>query len=142
LGHESLYNAVKNPHKFFEMAISRYNKFSMNLEEMEKRLEQFTGKAPVILMKYPLFIQKAGILHKWNVCFHIGIDTAIRLLEKSSPIEIQGMRARFIVYDRQMGEDILSLKDLPFKPRNFEQGLSLPDCAVGLSSTQIRKTIS
>jgi len=137
--HEAIYRTVWNPHKFYELSLSRVNKWSLTLEEMQKCLEQFVGKAPVIVMNPPLFIQKAGVLYKWDVKFHIGFDTAARLLDQSSAIEIQGIRAKFEVYDRKMGEQIFTIQDLnkPI-PSNFFHGKGLPETVMGLSSTQIR----
>lgn len=137
--HRAIYDHIDNPSKTFELAIERVNKGGIGLEELTTRLAQFKWYAPILVLKHPLFIHKIGALYPWDLMFHVGIDTASRIIESSPTVEVQGMRARFTVYDREINGRRWSLDDIPEpRPKNFLKGIVLDESLLGMSSTAIR----
>lgn len=137
--HRAIFDHLVNPNRAFEIAIERVNKGGMPVDELEKRLAQFKGYAPVVVLKHPLFIHKIGALWPWNLTFHVGIDTASRIIESSPTVEIQGMRAKFVVYARKIDGRIWSLDNIPDpRPANFLRGITRDESLMGMSSTAIR----
>lgn len=152
-GHLEIFAAIKNPNKAFEMSISRVDKPDMSYEELERRIKQFEWKSPVLVLRYARFIDKAGVLWPYNVKFHVGFDTAQRIMDQHRLAEIQGMRCAFCVYPRLMpkpgGDKVCGLDDLMGsifnaegercpRPSNFEAGVTLTESVHGISSTAIR----
>ncbi len=138
-GHREIFAAIKNPNKAFEIAISRMGKPDLSFEELQARLKQFEWKDPVLVLRYPKFVEKAGVLSLYKVKFHVGFDTAKRIVEQHSIAEIQGMRCWFCVYPRLMGDKVCGLEDLGvYCPHNFLAGPALPESVHGISSTAIR----
>lgn len=139
IGHRALYDHIVSANKAFELAVERVNKGSLTPEELIDRLNQFRGYAPVIILKHPRFIHKIGALYPWNITFHVGIDTAGRIIEAQPTVEVQGMRAKFIVYDRKIDGRKWGLEDIPEpRPKNFIRGMPLDETILGISSTEIR----
>lgn len=137
--HRAIFDRIANRNKTFELAIERVNKGGLTLDELKQRLDQFRDYAPILVLKHPLFIHKIGALYPWTVNFHIGIDTASRIIESSPTVEVQGMRARFTVYDRKIDGRKWSLDDIPEpRPKNFLKGPTLDEGLLGISSTAIR----
>lgn len=147
IAHESMHAAIDKKDSFvaYEMSMERIDKEFLDIEELDSRLNQFHGKGKVFVNRWPYFIQKAGILRNWNLTFHIGIDTAIRLVEAHGVAGIQGIHADFHIYDRiwdnrQQGLDncmVFSNRT----PLNFHKGITPNMALMGLSSTAIRAGI-
>lgn len=139
-GHKAIYKQIVGYQKAFELSISRINKFSLTYEELMERVNQFAWYAPILLTHHPKFVQKAGLLPDHQIVFHVGYDTAIRVAEQHNAAEIQGMRCTFVVYDRQWGDKVCSLSDLPKPvPCNFKSGGTVDRSTLGVSSTKIRE---
>lgn len=144
MAHEAMHGAIDRTDTFvaYEMSMERIDKEFLDIKELESRLSQFHGKGKVFVNRWPYFMQKAGILRNWNLTFHIGIDTAIRLVEAHGIAGIQGIHSDFCVYDRiwenrQQGLDncmVFSNRT----PLNFHRGIPPSEALLGLSSTAIR----
>lgn len=126
----------------YEMSMERIDKEFLEFEELESRLYQFIGNGPVFINRWPYFMQKAGILRQWNLTFHVGIDTAIRLVEAHGIAGIQGVRAEFVIYERQWENRVQGLDSCMVftnrTPTNFSAGNTPEQSLTGLSSTAIR----
>lgn len=131
-----------NPFCCFELSMERIDKEFLTGEDLQERLEQFNGVGPVLVDRWPYFIQKAGVLRLWNPTFHIGIDTAIRLVETHGIAGIQGIHANFVVYDRVLEgyrQGLATCSVFANRcPINFEPGDTRREALLGLSSTAIR----
>lgn len=136
-GHRFIYDNI-DEEKYFEISLTRMNKEFLSLKELEKRLSQFRGYAPVIVTKANRFLQKIGLIRHYtsrDMTFHLGSDTAIQFLENETKLGIQGMDARFVIHDRNN----LILADLP---KNCTRSNKLmPHDLQGLSSTKIRESV-
>lgn len=81
-GHEQLAQAaaafLRVP-VVFELPILNADKPPLGYAELERRLEQFRGRYPVVLSRAPLFVQKANLFP--GCTFVIGYDTAIRIID-------------------------------------------------------------
>lgn len=125
----------------YEMSIKRRNvglttKEPLPACEILERLKEFPDGSIVIITNADFFVKKAGALREWNVIFHVGYDTARRLLADDEALGVEGIDAQFRVYER----DGLNLKDLPCKPRNMDAGtVETPSRLFGISSTKIRE---
>jgi hypothetical protein len=63
----------------FELSVTNVDKPSLPSEEVQRRLLQFLGRAPVWLTRAPTFEEKARLFP--GTIFVVGADTAERLLE-------------------------------------------------------------
>jgi len=144
--HKAIYDGIDAEEKMFEIAIERTDKEFLVIDSLKARLDQFDGVAPILVNRWPYFIQKAGVLRHWTITFHIGIDTAVRLLQSTGVAGIQGISARFTIYDRFIDGERLGIHN----HRDFD-GRSPLNCFrgdnrhhemyMGLSSTQIRNSL-
>ena len=135
--HKAIFDQVSGT--AYEISIERVNKSALSVLDLKVRLSQFLGYAPIVVLKHPLFIHKVGALYPLDITFHVGIDTASRIIECSHAVEIQGMRADFVVYDRIIDGRRHSLNDLPHpRPANFRKGQDLSEDLMKISSTAIR----
>jgi hypothetical protein len=119
----------------FEISLVRRNKENLSYDELMKRLEQFTE--PVIITNVDRFVKKTGLLCECglkSVKFHIGIDTASRIIEDDTFEGVQGINASFYVYPR----DGVGLENLMKIPNNFLKGEYCDEYICGISSTAIR----
>lgn len=143
--HKNIFNGIDATEKMFEIAIERIDKEFLSLEALRPRLEQMHGVGPILVNRWPYFIQKTGILRNWTVTFYIGIDTAVRLLEAHGLAGIQGINAKFIVHDRIMSGEHLGLHNhKSFEgriPMNCHRGETPDPELMSLSSTMIRKNL-
>ena len=85
--HRFLYHAALDfgGYAMYEISISRDGKIAYTKEELQRVLYQFLYYAPVVVTTYPTFREKTSFFkEKWAgmVDYHIGIDTARRLLEQ------------------------------------------------------------
>lgn len=142
--HESMYEQMRrdNIYAAYEISMERIDKEFLSYEELRNRITQFDDKGPVLVDRWPYFMQKAGILRNWKLIFHIGIDTAIRLVESHGVAGIQGISAEFVVYDRIWENRRQGLSNCAVfanrTPSNFIAGTTPNDALIGLSSTAIR----
>ena len=63
----------------FELSIDHVDKPNLSLDEVRRRLAQFTGRADVWVTRASLFAQKAALFPQRT--FAIGVDVALRLVE-------------------------------------------------------------
>jgi len=143
-GHKAIYHQLGLGAKLFEISIHRKDKEPLEFEELEKRLKQFAWYAPIVVTNALYFGEKAGLFcRKSAPTFHLGIDTAKRLLADHGVVGVQGYNANFVVYPRKVNDKVVRISDLIAEsyggiiPFNMEAG-DLPDNVLGLSSTAIR----
>lgn len=140
-GHRHIFDQIAcgEGNKIYELSIERIGKESLTFEVMSERLAQFAGYAPVLITRAPRFIEKAGILSGCNPIFHIGGDTILRMKDDYGTIGIQGLAAKFVVYDRMVDGAIVGLKNLGYSLDNCVQAPTISESLLGVSSTKIRK---
>ncbi len=81
-GHEQLAQAAAallGAPVAFELPVLNADKPPLGYAELERRLEQFRRRYPVVLSRAPLFVQKAQLFP--GCTFVIGYDTAIRIID-------------------------------------------------------------
>jgi hypothetical protein len=141
--HKELYVACKEPEsiKAFEISIRRFDKELLSLEELKARIKQFAWYAPVLITNASLFIEKCGLLSNCSKRprFHIGVDTAERIIKAHGVSGTQGIFGEFVVYDRLVEGKIHSINDFPVKPNNFRHGAFVSGLVHGISSTELRQ---
>lgn len=141
--HRLIYRSMKKcaehiyafPQFVYEICVCPRGKDCLTLEELKERLEQFDKSELVIVTNCTYFVAKTGALDKHNVSFHIGYDTATRLMGDDSFYGTQGIRAMFYVYSR----DGISIEQLDRVPSNFRIGVYDGEYENGVSSTKIRE---
>lgn len=148
--HKAVFDAIDTSpdNKFFEISIERMNKEFLHLDatptpearlnSLSARLKQFVDWAGVIVTRAPRFIEKAGLLHYFNPTFHIGADTVLRMFDDYGIAGAQGIAAKFVVYDRKIGSEIITLENLNQVPMNFTRGKTVNESLLGVSSSSIR----
>ena len=138
-GHRNLSKSVKDCFGRFtayELSLKRREKEPLSLDDLITRLEQFEEDEFVVITNADFFARKAGCFRKEvEVHFHLGYDTAVRILSDDTKLGIQGIRANFWVYDR--GDK--TYNDLPEKPSNMLGGNLCSNEFLNVSSTQIRQ---
>jgi hypothetical protein len=147
--HRSIFEAVRGPMPptnarfLYELSICRCGKSDLDLIELEKRLKQFQNYACVWLTRASLFIEKIGLVPTVAPYFHIGIDTATRLIKAHGPVAVQGLRAKFYVYPRANKDNkVEHIHDVVSPvPVNFLHADHPRPDLIGLSSTQIRSNL-
>lgn len=141
--HLALYDAALNelPHRLtsFEISIRRKEKEPLSLDELRDRLKQFYGIAPVVITNAMYFFEKSGLFcnHCEKPAFHIGYDTAERIVKDHGIGGTQGIFADFYVYNRMQKGKLSCLSDWPLIPANFHLG-SLGCDPIDISSTDLR----
>lgn len=152
--HKILYDSISKNNlsnrptvSVFELSINRKDKEVLTLEELETRLDQFRGYAPVWVTNACYFVEKAGIVSNWiRPSFQIGYDTAERLIKDHGIAGVQGISADFIVYKRKIDNYIHSISDIirdygccpiNMMPANVDADSSI----LGLSSTALRNGV-
>jgi hypothetical protein len=133
----------------FELSITNVDKAPLSHEEVRRRVEQFTWKAPVWLTRAPTFFEKATIFP--GVVFAVGADTAARIVDpryygnsEAAMMEaLAGIRdrgCRFLVAGRDSAGRFLELKDLSIPPGLNDVFEAIPEqrFRLDLSSTRLR----
>ena len=81
-GHAALLEAARRRttgSAVYEISITNVDKPALTVAELDARLAQFRGRAPVVLTRAPTFVEKARLLP--GTAFAVGADTAARILE-------------------------------------------------------------
>jgi hypothetical protein len=132
----------------FELSISNVDKPPLDRDEIERRLRQFAGRAPVWLTRTPTFVEKARLFP--GVVFVVGADTAERILapryyrDTTLDAALDEMRShgcRFLVAGRVdanghfVGLDNLSV---PLARHDLFDAIPGDVFRMDLSSTQLR----
>ncbi len=132
----------------FELPISNADKGTLIAEEIQRRLEQFAGRYPVVLSQAALFTDKA-VLYP-SCTFVVGYDTALRLVNPryyggeqamhAALERIQAAGCRFLVAGRVHHGQFQTLANITIPPTfsNLFQALSEDLFRVDLSSSEIR----
>jgi hypothetical protein len=135
----------------FELSVNNVDKPPLAVEEVRRRLQQFTWRAPLWVTRAPTFARKAILFPR--VVFVVGADTAerifapryyedseARLAQALEQIRHQG--CRFLVAGRvdRFGKAI-GLEDLyvPEAFRDLFSGIPKADLLVPVSSTALRQ---
>ncbi len=152
-GHKSIYDKLDSFYenikitKMFEISLIRTEKEFLSFEDLLSRLEQFCWYAPVWVTNASLFIEKTGLIASLvRPNFHIGIDTAERLLNYSGVVGVQGIAANFVVYSRIINNvkaDLDSLREkYKYLPFNFKSDEKIQRTMeeMQISSTLIRNS--
>lgn len=143
----------------FELSIGNADKGFLSVEEVKKRLAQFTStltNLPVVITKAPLFTQKAQLFP--NSTFVVGHDTAERLLKpeyygnsrESMALQfaaLAGRKCRFIVAGRRNAntgqfarwDDVVVPQFL--EGWNLFQGIEEEEFRADISSTDLRNEL-
>lgn len=153
-GHEALAQTaarILDAPVAYELSVANVDKPPLTEPEVRRRIDQFEGKAPLVLTREPVFWKKSRLLP--GCAFIIGADTAVRLVE---PRYYDGSRSqmlialermcqnncRFLVAGRSDGTSFRTLSDVPI-PDGFEPMFAaIPETAFrsDISSTQIRQS--
>jgi hypothetical protein len=161
-GHISLLEAgarAAGGRPFYEISIVNVEKPVIERQELERRLAQFSGRAPVIVTRSPTFAGKARLMP--GTTFVIGFDTAVRLFDdrfyppydavadteglgSATAVALEGIRregCRFAVGGR-IGQDgrFHTLSEIVIPPRFTDMFIEVPerDFRADISSTELR----
>jgi hypothetical protein len=150
-GHEYLAQAaavVLDTPVTFELPVLNADKPPLRYIELERRLDQFRGRYPVVLTRAPLFVQKADLFP--GCTFVIGYDTALRIIDPryydgeagrdAAFARIAAQRCTFLVAGRVRDGAFRTLADIDIPPALRPLFRELPErlFRVDLSSTTIR----
>ncbi len=134
----------------YELPVINADKGHLISEEIERRIAQFRGVAPLVLSRAPLFVDKAALFP--GCIFVMGYDTAIRLVTPHYYQGEAGMHAAFtrlrvancrlLVAGRIHGDHFATLQDLelPAAFRDLFIELPEPRFRVDISSTALRQS--
>lgn len=139
----------------FELPIHNADKGTLIAEEIERRIQQFAGRYPVVLSRAALFTDKAVLFP--GCTFVVGYDTALRLVNPryyGNPDDpttaeramhaalghIQAAHCRFLVAGRVHQGQFQTLADIAIPPAfaDLFQAVSEELFRVDLSSSEIR----
>jgi len=134
----------------FELSVANVDKPDLSLDEVQRRLEQFRGRAPVLVTRAPTFQEKAALFP--GTVFVVGADTAARIVHPrfygddparmiNALQEIRARGCRFFVGGRlETGGRFVSLSGLaiPSDFRDIFTGVDERDFRVDNSSTELR----
>ena len=137
----------------FEMPLQNAEKGGVPLIEARNRGAQFSGLAPLLLTRAPLFAQKAALFP--DATFVIGADTAVRVVDPSfydgseqamaDALEtIRSHGGRFLVAGRTRHGEFATLDDLelPSAFADLFDGISESEFRADVRSSEIRRTWS
>lgn len=122
-GHKHIYqrwSGWDHSHAVFEISINRRDKEPLGSRELQCRLDQFIGYAPVLVTNCSQMMAKVG-LFRFRPMVCIGIDTAERMIEDHTALGVQGINASFMVHDRIINNVRHSLDQLPHIPTNMQR---------------------
>ncbi len=150
-GHEQLAQsaaALLGTPVAFELPVLNADKPPLGYAELERRLDQFRGRYPVVLSRAPLFVQKAALFP--GCTFVLGFDTAVRLIDPryygseterdAALTDIAAHGCSFLVAGRLKDGVFRTLADLELPPGLATMFRELPErlFRVDLSSSAIR----
>lgn len=134
----------------FELPIVNADKPDLEYAELERRLDQFRGRASVVLSRARLFAEKAALYP--GCTFVLGHDTAVRLVSPHYYGGEEGLRAalaavrahgcRFLVAGRVRDGAFRTLRDIALPPGFEDLFSAIPEHMFrsDLSSTAIRES--
>lgn len=135
----------------FELSVANADKPALSVEEIRRRMRQFSWRAPLWLTRAPTFVEKARLFPE--SVFAVGADTAMRIVAPryyggsdeavdAALDEIRQQECRFLVAGRHDAAGHLTkLADLkiPDAWRELFQEIPESECCVPLSSTELRR---
>jgi nicotinamide mononucleotide (NMN) deamidase PncC len=135
----------------FELSVANVDKPPLAVEEVRRRLAQFTWLAPLWLTRAPTFAEKAALFP--GVVFAVGADTAARIVapryygdsaeRMAEALDfIRGQGCRFLVAGRVDKEGkFVGLDNLSLPPAYRDLFTAIPEAEfrLDLSSTQLRE---
>ena len=135
----------------YELSVTNVDKPVIELDELERRLSQFTGVGEVLVTSAPTFVEKARILPKR--VFVIGADTAPRVVDRkyyggseremlASLDELSRAGCRFLVAGRSQSGGVfegLGDVDIPMEYRHMFEAIPESRYRVDISSTELRE---
>lgn len=144
-GHRAIFDGHKTGHKTYELSITRWQKPNLTFEDLEQRVQQFQGYANVLITNAARFVDKCAVCDfgtAVEVSWQVGIDTILRMRDDYGEVGIAGLRGRFDVYDRDMGNGILAYPaDFKFLPKNVRRYFKQSHEFANVSSTKIRSGV-
>ncbi len=132
----------------FELPVVNADKGTITMEELARRLHQFTGQYTVVLSRAALFVDKAALFPR--CVFVVGYDTAVRLVDPGYYGDVAAMHAaldkirqagcRFLVAGRKQDDTFLTLADIDLPPDYANVFTALPQALFreDISSTELR----
>lgn len=134
----------------YELSIANVDKPELSLDEVRRRVEQFRGRAQVLITRAPTFREKAALFP--GTVFVVGADTAARIVHPrfydDDPArmihalqEIRACGCRFFVGGRlETGGRFVDLSGLaiPSDHRDMFAGLDEREFRMDISSTELR----
>jgi hypothetical protein len=134
----------------FELAVMNADKPPLSEAEIWRRVEQFRGRARLVLTRAPRFIEKARLFP--GCVFVLGYDTAVRLVQprfygdseaemRAALDEMLGLRCRFLVAGRGDADGYHTLDEVALPPEFASMFEAIPESQfrVDLSSTELRE---
>jgi len=134
----------------FELSVLNVDKATLDADELRRRLDQFSGIAPVYLTRAPRFQKKADLFP--GVIFVVGADTAERIISpryyQDDPIQrnlalahIRAQGCRFLVAGRlNEARQFIHVEHLAV-PARFDdlfEALGEAEFRADVSSTELR----
>jgi hypothetical protein len=134
----------------YELSVANADKPVLSVVEVRRRLEQFRGRAPVLVTRAPTFREKAALFP--GTVFIVGADTAARIVHPRfygddpdrmihALQEIRACGCRFFVGGRAdpAGRFVVAdALDIPADYRDLFTGLDEHEFRVDVSSTELR----
>lgn len=148
-GHLNIWEYIRGI-KAFEISINRINKQPYSLENLNKILNQFQWKYPVLITNKPLFEDKNVLLYDSfytcelietrTIVSHIGYDTYLRI-KNTTPTVFQNPKYRFRIYPRIINGKINSFH-MNYEDKNCESGYHQIDSRIlTLASSNLERII-
>jgi nicotinic acid mononucleotide adenylyltransferase len=144
-GHRFIYKQMKRKNKlnsFYEMSVTKVDKPPTSFVELLERLRNFREGEEVLLTNAPRMIQKIAVISCSNLGIYVGTDTIKRMATDYGMFGISGLKANFVVLDREIDGKLESwpFRDLKAVPRNVHRSVDqFPPELMGISSTKIRQ---
>ena len=132
--HIDVYKGIRSPSALdrksiqaFEISLCHvYDPKVLSLTRIEKIVSQFRGRFNCILSNSPTIFGKIGLFRGFRrKTVHIGIFTAINIINAYKPLELQALDATVYVYPRKDAEGVTrTLQDFNHRelPTNFIPG--------------------
>jgi hypothetical protein len=134
----------------FELSVVNADKPPLGVEEVRRRLAQFTWQGSVWLTRAPTFVEKAALFP--GVVFVVGADTAARIVQpryyqdseerRDAVLEqIRHHGCRFLVAGRRdQASRFVTLEELELPPRCRDLFTGIPETEfhIDVSSTELR----
>lgn len=156
-GHREVFSFIeteKGKDKAFEFSIRRWGKPDFSVEEICKIINQFSWYANLIITNAPTFLEKSRVLSGYGFfspqdkqdeedltyspkVYHIGYDTAQRIVDTYGIVGTEGLRCIFHVHNRIVDGHDCSVYNWKECPVNFV-AVERDRKYHHMSSTQIR----